>query len=112
MSPELQAVADQVERRPILINYEKLRWVTGMLRVLELRGIRQLINILARHDELNQSQLISLLKDEQSTTSLRLTLLRRYKIVTTRRDGRWIYYQINRVRVAKINYSIDKFLNS
>jgi DNA-binding transcriptional ArsR family regulator len=39
---------------------------------------------------------------KQSVTSLHLTILRATKIVDTRRDGRNIYYSINRERITEV----------
>ena len=70
------------------------------IAALRLRSVnnsqRQLIiALLEKRGEMDVTSIYKALKVEQSVVSLHLSVLRRSRIVTTRRDGKFIYYSLN-----------------
>ena len=55
----------------------------------------RLFYLLSRHDELCVCHLTDALEIPQSTVSRHLGLLRHAELVTTRRNGKWMYYRLN-----------------
>jgi ArsR family transcriptional regulator len=56
---------------------------------------RQRILFLLRDREMSVSELCEHLTIHQPTISHHLAVLRRARLVTSRREGRWIYYRVN-----------------
>lgn len=55
----------------------------------------RLFYLLSRHPELCVCHLTDALQIPQSTASRHLGLLRQAGLVTTRRNGKWMYYRLN-----------------
>ncbi|RYD71282.1 MAG: transcriptional regulator, partial [Sphingobacteriales bacterium] len=51
------------------------------------------------------------LRLEQSVASQHLAILRRAGIVTTQRDGKFIYYTVNYKRIDEINSVVDQLVS-
>ncbi|MFQ5420526.1 MAG: ArsR/SmtB family transcription factor [Anaerolineae bacterium] len=62
---------------------------------------RQQILHLLQGGEMSVSDLCAHFDQQQPTISHHLTLLRQANLVTTRHDGKWIYYQANQVCVTE-----------
>lgn len=90
-----------------------------------LVALGELINIIASQSrlkilflltkgELCVCKIYDSLNLSQSLVSHHLTILREYNLVNTRREGRWIYYSINKETLKKLNdsylavFSVDK----
>ena len=62
---------------------------------------RQRILVLLQEREMTVSEICTVFEQTQSTISYHLTLLRRANMVTTRHDGKWIFYRANQDCVAE-----------
>jgi DNA-binding transcriptional ArsR family regulator len=51
------------------------------------------------------------LRLEQSVASQHLAILRRAGVVTTTREGKFIYYSVNHKRLAEIYSYVEQLLN-
>lgn len=69
----------------------------------------QVIKLLQDKGELTVTEIYSKLKLEQSVASQHLAILRRAGIVETRREGKFIYYNLVPDRIEEI-YNISKLL--
>lgn len=91
-------------------NTESVKFDQNVLRksVLVLRAInhelrQQIVKLLDDHGRLTVTEIYVKLRLEQSVASQHLALLRRSGVVTTIRDGKFIYYSIDKERIAEIS---------
>lgn len=71
---------------------------------------RLLLILCLSEGEKNVSQLISKCKLSQSAVSQHLERLRTAKLVSTRREGKEIYYSLTNPKIAKLSEQILSFL--
>ena len=88
---------------------ELVKFDQNVLRksVLVLRAVnhelrQQIVKLLDEHGRLTVTEIYVKLRLEQSVASQHLALLRRAGVVTTIRDGKFIYYSIDKDRIAEI----------
>ncbi len=55
----------------------------------------RLFSLLGQHDELCVCHLVDAMQLPQSTISRHLSVLRHAGLVSTRRDGKWMYYRLH-----------------
>jgi len=48
----------------------------------------------------------------QNLTSHHLKVLKDFGLITSRKEGLWVYYSINKKNIKKFNLSLSKFLQS
>lgn len=85
------------------INYLMIRKSSLILRALNHKLRQQMIQIIAKADKITVTDLYIQLRIEQSVASQHLAILRKVDILTTQRNGKFIYYKINHHRVSVIN---------
>jgi len=94
----------------------KIDLVTLKKSVLVLRAInhnlrQQIIKLLDQEKKMTVTEIYVKLRLEQSVASQHLALLRRAGIVTTEREGKFIYYIIDKSRLAEIAVLLDDLVN-
>lgn len=84
---------------------------------LELRSVnnkirQQIIETIqtAEKGEMTVTQLYVVLRLEQSVASQHLAILRKSGVVTTKRDGKFIYYSVDEARLKLINEKAAELL--
>lgn len=80
-----------------------------IIRALNHKLRLQIIRLLHDKDELTVTEIYVKLRLEQSVASQHLALLRRAGIVTTRREGKFIFYSVNASRIEEI-FKLSKML--
>lgn len=90
-------------------NQEELEKASDMLRAVSHNLRLSIIELLDTKGEVNVNVIYTTLKLEQSITSQHLKILRDNDIVHTRREGKMIYYSLNKNRLNIINDAIVKF---
>jgi DNA-binding transcriptional ArsR family regulator len=85
------------------IDYHNIKKAAIVLRALNHKLRQQMILIIHENKRNTVTQLYSKLRLEQSVASQHLAILRRAGIVTTERDGKFIFYTINPSRLKSIN---------
>ena len=83
------------------IDLSKVDLVTDCLKVLSNPDRLKILCVLVE-DELNVQQIEIRTNIYQPTLSQQLTVLRNNQIVSTRREGKQIFYQLSDMRVLKI----------
>jgi len=74
-----------------------------MLRALNHPLRRRLMELISENsNKMNVTDMYVMLRLEQSVASQHLAILRSAGLVTTRRDGKQIYYSINDDRIKKV----------
>ncbi len=88
---------------------EQIRLDFNVLRkaVLTLRAInhplrREMIQLLEEKKKLAVTEIYVKLRIEQSVASQHLAILRKADLLITERDGKYIYYTINKARFAEV----------
>ena len=94
---------------------ELIRIEYGILRraVLTLRAVnhplrKQILTLIDSRKTMPVTDIYQKLKLEQSVASQHLAILRRAEIVKTERDGKFIYYSVNKRRIAQVNDIIQE----
>ncbi|MCB9043881.1 MAG: metalloregulator ArsR/SmtB family transcription factor [Chitinophagales bacterium] len=82
--------------------YKILRKAALVLRALNHSLRQQIIEMLAEDTQLTVKQIYIKLRVEQSVASQHLSILRKAGVVFTNRDGKYIYYSLNRERLSEI----------
>ncbi len=99
------SIQEQVEEFDNLpeIDYHNIRKSAMVLRSLNHKLRQQIIKTIHESKKLTVTQLYVKLRLEQSVASQHLAILRKAGIVSTERDGKFIYYTINFPRIESIN---------
>jgi len=74
-----------------------------MLRALNHPVRRQILDVLARTDQLNVSQIMDAIELPQASTSQHLAILRRVKLIAARRSGKIVFYKIDRDQLERVS---------
>ena len=85
------------------IDYHNIKKSAMVLRSLNHKLRQQVIKTIHENKRLTVTQLFIKLRLEQSVASQHLAILRRAGIVSTERDGKFIFYTINSPRIDSIN---------
>lgn len=92
------------------IDYHNIKKAAMVLRSLNHKLRQQILKTINESRKLTVTQLYVKLRLEQSVASQHLAILRKAGIVSTERDGKFIYYSINRSRLSSINDFVNKLL--
>jgi len=93
------------------INYYNVKKASLVLRSLNHKLRQQIIKTIDDNEKLAVTEIYIKLRLEQSVASQHLAILRKAGIVSTKREGKFIYYTINKKRVEAIDEFIDKLVN-
>ncbi|MEP6927530.1 MAG: metalloregulator ArsR/SmtB family transcription factor [Ginsengibacter sp.] len=85
------------------IDYHNIKKSALVLRALNHKLRQQVIKTIHENKRLTVTQLYVKLRLEQSVASQHLAILRKAGIVSTERDGKFIFYTINSSRIEAIN---------
>ncbi len=108
-SKENFLVLNPGSRKELKVELLTLKKADITIRALNHKLRLQIIRLLQDKGEMTVTEIYSKLKLEQSVASQHLAILRRADIVNTRRDGKFIFYTLNSVRIEEI-YNISKSL--
>jgi DNA-binding transcriptional ArsR family regulator len=84
------------------IDYLNIKKASLILRSLNHKLRQQLLRIINEEKKITVTEIYVKLRLEQSVASQHLAILRRAGIVSTQREGKFIYYTINDKRVEAI----------
>lgn len=93
------------------INYHNLKKAALVLRALNHKLRQQILNLIETEKKITVTEIYVRLRLEQSVASQHLAILRRAGIVTTQRDGKFIYYTVNYKRIDEINSVVDQLVS-
>ncbi len=92
------------------IDYHSIKKAAMVLRSMNHKLRQQIIKTIYENQRLTVTQLYVKLRLEQSVASQHLAILRKAGIVTTERDGKFIFYSINPARIEAINDFVRKLV--
>src|SRR6187399_2178956 len=96
--------------KSIKIDFFLLKKTAVILRALNHLLRQQIFKLLEERGKLTVSEIYGHLKVEQSVASQHLAILRRAGIVKTEREGKFVFYRLNKDRIAQIDRSIKQLL--
>jgi DNA-binding transcriptional ArsR family regulator len=94
----------------INIDFFLLKKTAIILRALNHQLRQHMFKLLEERGKMTVSEIYAHLKVEQSVASQHLAILRRAGIVKTEREGKFVFYRLNKDRIAQIDRSIKQLL--
>lgn len=90
------------------LHQRKLEMAAGIMRAITHPLRMKIIAFIDKHKSVNVNKIFNSLNLEQSVASQHLKILRHANIVSTRREGKFIYYSVNYKTIQLINSIVDK----
>lgn len=94
----------------IKIDYYNVKKAALILRALNHKLRQQLLKLIEEEKKITVTEIYVRLKLEQSVASQHLAILRKAGIVTTQRDGKFIFYIINHKRIDEISEFVNELV--
>jgi DNA-binding transcriptional ArsR family regulator len=94
--------------KDISLDYADLRKAVLVLRAVNHKLRQRIIDLLEENDSLTVTDIYIKLRLEQSVASQHLAILRRAGVVITDREGKFIYYSLDRDRLAQISRLVEE----
>ncbi len=94
--------------KEIQLDYSDLRKAVLVLRAVNHKLRQRVIDLLEDGETLTVTDIYIKLRLEQSVASQHLAILRRAGVVITERHGKFIYYSINKNRLAQIGTLVEE----
>lgn len=94
--------------KDIQLDYADLRKAVLVLRAVNHRLRQRVIDLLEENDQMTVTDIYIKLRLEQSVASQHLAILRRAGIVVTERQGKFIYYSLDRDRLNQISKLVEE----
>ncbi len=89
------------------INYHNLKKAALVLRALNHKLRQQILTLVETEKKITVTEIYVRMRLEQSVASQHLAILRRAGIVSTQRDGKFIYYTVNYKRIDEITSLVE-----
>ena len=93
------------------INYDLLDRSAEFLRAINHPLRQRILELIETEDKVNVTKIYISLRLEQSVASQHLSILRKSGFVLTHREGKYIYYSINKERIDQSNLLIEALNN-
>lgn len=101
----------RAERKQLKARFARTKKAAVILRALNHKLRQQMIKEINEHGKITVTDLYIKLRLEQSVASQHLAILRKAGIVTTSREGKYIYYSLNMARLEDIMRYTTQLLN-
>lgn len=92
----------------VQLDYVDLRKAVLVLRAVNHKLRQKIIDILEDSDTMTVTDIYIKLRLEQSVASQHLAILRRAGVVLTERQGKFIYYSLDKNRLAQISRLVEE----
>lgn len=92
----------------IQLDYAELRKAVLVLRAINHKLRQRIIELLEQHERMAVTDIYVKLRLEQSVASQHLAILRRAGVVSTSREGKFIYYALDHERLAQIGRLVEE----
>ncbi len=109
-SPQSIAIGDAGSKNYVKIDFVHLKKAALILRSLNHKLRQQIVHLIDEHKKMTVTDIYVKLRLEQSVASQHLAILRRSKIVSTIRNGKFIYYSVNYERVKEVNDLVEQLV--
>ena len=94
----------------LLIDVLQLKKAALVLRAVNHKLRQQILQLINKDGKMTVTEIYVKLRIEQSVASQHLAILRKAGIVTTNRDGKYIYYSVNEQRLTEIHDLVQQLL--
>jgi DNA-binding transcriptional ArsR family regulator len=81
-----------------------------ILRALNHKLRQQILKLIDEHQKMTVTEIYVKLRLEQSVASQHLAILRRAGIVTTVREGKFIFYLVDYARLEQVNQFVEQLI--
>ena len=96
--------------KDIQLDYTDLRRAVLVLRAVNHKLRQRIIEVLEESDNMTVTDIYIKLRLEQSVASQHLAILRRAGVVITDRQGKFIYYSLDKERLNQISKLIEELV--
>jgi DNA-binding transcriptional ArsR family regulator len=102
---------DSERESALRIDYHSIKKASLVLRSLNHKLRQQVIKLIHDNEKLTVTEIYVKLRLEQSVASQHLAILRKAGIVFTKREGKFIYYTINKKRIDTIEQAVKDLVS-
>ena len=95
----------------ISLDYAELRKAVLVLRAINHKLRQRIIDLLEHNENMTVTDIYIKMRLEQSVASQHLAILRRAVVLKTERNGKFIYYSVDKDRMEQISKLIDELAN-
>ncbi len=92
------------------LDYTELRKAVLVLRAVNHKLRQTMIDLLDENQRMTVTDIYVKMRLEQSVASQHLAILRRAGVVITERNGKFIYYSLNKSRLGQISQVVEELL--
>ena len=92
----------------IQLDYAELRKAVLVLRAVNHKLRQKVIDLLEENEKMTVTDIYIKLRLEQSVASQHLAILRRAGVVRTDRQGKYIYYSLDKDRLSQISRLVEE----
>jgi DNA-binding transcriptional ArsR family regulator len=92
------------------LDYSELRKAVLVLRAVNHKLRQTMIDLLDENQRMTVTDIYVKMRLEQSVASQHLAILRRAGVVVTERNGKFIYYSLNKSRLGQISQVVEELL--
>lgn len=107
---ETAALGAAQEGEALKMNWHNLKKAALVLRALNHKLRQQILSLIQTEKKITVTEIYVRMRLEQSVASQHLAILRRAGIVTTKREGKFIYYGINHKRLEEVGRLADELV--
>ena len=105
-----QTLEHPVNMSTIKIDYYSVKKAALILRALNHKLRQQLLKLIEEEKKITVTEIYVRLRLEQSVASQHLAILRKAGVVSTQRDGKFIFYIINHKRIDEVSDFVNELV--
>jgi DNA-binding transcriptional ArsR family regulator len=109
--PQFLVIQDKASNENLKLDFLRLKKAAMILRALNHKLRQLLVRLIDEHQKITVTEIYVNLRLEQSVVSQHLAILRRAGIVTTEREGKFIFYSLNYKRLKEINTFVEQLVS-
>jgi len=109
--PQFLVIHEKATSENLKLDFLRLKKAAMILRALNHKLRQLLVRLIDEHQKMTVTEIYVNLKLEQSVVSQHLAILRRAGIVTTEREGKFIFYSLNYKRLKEINIFVEQLVS-
>ncbi len=94
-------------KEEIQLDYAELRKAVLVLRAINHKLRQRVIDLLEENEKMTVTDIYIKLRLEQSVASQHLAILRRAGVVATERQGKFIFYALDKDRLSQISKLVE-----
>jgi DNA-binding transcriptional ArsR family regulator len=104
---KVEAVVPKTVNVDIVLDYAELRKAALVLRAVNHKLRQRMIDLLDENKRMTVTEIYVKLRLEQSVASQHLAILRKAGVVQTERNGKFIFYSLDKSRLGHISTVVE-----